>query len=31
MERGATEYVMKPFDRDILFEKMEMVLGRKVA
>jgi two-component system chemotaxis response regulator CheY len=31
IERGAVEYVMKPFDRDILFEKMEMVLGRKVA
>lgn len=31
IERGAMEYVMKPFDRDILFEKMEMVLGRKVA
>jgi two-component system chemotaxis response regulator CheY len=31
IERGAVEYVMKPFDRDILFEKIEMVLGRKVA
>ncbi len=31
IERGAMEYVMKPFDREILFEKMEMVLGRKVA
>lgn len=31
IERGAMEYVMKPFDRDILFEKMEMVLGGKVA
>jgi two-component system chemotaxis response regulator CheY len=31
IERGAQEYVMKPFDKAILFEKMEMVLGRKVA
>jgi len=31
LERGAQEYVMKPFDKDILFEKMEMVLGKKVA
>ena len=28
---GANEYVMKPFTKDILFEKIEMVLGRKVA
>lgn len=31
LERGAQEYVMKPFDKAILFEKLEMVLGRKVA
>jgi DNA-binding response OmpR family regulator len=31
LERGAAEYVMKPFDKVILFEKMAMVLGGKVA
>lgn len=31
LERGAQEYVMKPFDKEILFEKMAMVLGKKVA
>lgn len=31
LEKGAAEYVMKPFDKDILFDKLEMVLGRKVA
>ncbi|NRA63788.1 MAG: response regulator [Pseudobacteriovorax sp.] len=28
---GADEYIMKPFTKDILFEKLEMVLERKVA
>ena len=31
LENGATEYIMKPFTKDILFEKLEMVMGRKVA
>ncbi|SMF29349.1 response regulator transcription factor [Pseudobacteriovorax antillogorgiicola] len=31
LEGGANEYIMKPFTKDILFEKLEMVLGRKVA
>ncbi len=31
LERGAQEYVMKPFDKEILFDKLEMVLGKKVA
>ena len=31
LENGANEYIMKPFTKDILFEKLEMVLGRKVA
>lgn len=31
LEEGANEYVMKPFTKDILFEKLEMVLGKKVA
>ncbi len=31
IEKGAVEYVMKPFDRELLFEKLEMVLGKKVA
>jgi two-component system chemotaxis response regulator CheY len=31
LERGAQEYVMKPFDKGILFEKIAMVLGKKVA
>jgi two-component system chemotaxis response regulator CheY len=28
---GATDYVMKPFTRDILISKIESVIGRKVA
>lgn len=31
LESGANEYIMKPFTKDILFEKLEMVMGRKVA
>lgn len=31
LQNGATEYIMKPFTKDILFEKLEMVLDRKVA
>lgn len=31
LEIGATEYMMKPFTSDILFEKMSAVLGREVV
>ena len=31
LSEGANEYIMKPFTKDILFEKLEMVLGKKVA
>ena len=31
LETGANEYVMKPFTKDILFEKIAQVLGREVA
>ena len=31
LQEGASEYIMKPFTKDILFEKLEMVLERKVA
>ena len=31
LEAGANEYIMKPFTRDILFEKISQVLGREVA
>ncbi len=31
LQFGATEYIMKPFTKDILFEKLEMVLERKVS
>jgi two-component system chemotaxis response regulator CheY len=30
-ENGATEYMFKPFTKDILFEKMEIALGRPVS
>ena len=30
LELGASEYLMKPFTVDILFEKMSFVLGRAV-
>lgn len=28
--KGVREYVMKPFTQDILFQKIEMVIGRSV-
>ncbi len=31
LESGANEYVMKPFDKEILLEKLEMVFGGKIA
>lgn len=31
LEAGANEYVMKPFTKEILQEKLESVLGKKVA
>lgn len=31
LDRGAVEYLMKPFTADILFEKIEYVIGRPVA
>lgn len=31
LEKGANEYVMKPFTKEILFEKLSMVLGKEVA
>ena len=31
LEAGANEYVMKPFTKDILFEKISQVLGKEVA
>lgn len=31
MDNGANEYIMKPFTKEILVEKMSEVLGRKVA
>ena len=31
LSEGANEYIMKPFTKDILFEKLEMVMERKVA
>lgn len=30
LSTGANEYVMKPFTKDILIEKLESVLGRKI-
>jgi two-component system chemotaxis response regulator CheY len=29
LRAGATEYIMKPFDRDLLFGKIEMAIGVK--
>lgn len=31
LENGANEYVMKPYTKDILFEKIGQVVGREVA
>ena len=31
LEKGANEYVMKPFTKEVLFEKISMVLGKEVA
>jgi DNA-binding response OmpR family regulator len=31
LESGVSEYVMKPFTPEILFEKIESVLGVKVV
>ena len=31
LEAGANEYIMKPFTKEILAEKLETVLGKKVA
>lgn len=31
LQEGANEYIMKPFTKEILFEKLELVLDRKVA
>ena len=30
IERGATDYIMKPFTKDILLNKIEQVSGKKV-
>ena len=30
LEAGASEYIMKPFTKDILFDKMSQVLGQEV-
>jgi len=31
LEKGASDYIMKPFTKDILIGKIEQLLGRKVA
>ena len=31
LEAGASEYIMKPFTRDILFDKIAQITGSKVA
>ena len=31
LKTGANEYIMKPFTRDILFEKIAQVIGREVV
>lgn len=31
LEKGANEYVMKPFTKEMLFEKLAMVVGKEVA
>lgn len=31
LSKGASDYVMKPFTKDILFGKIEQVTGKKVA
>lgn len=31
MAKGANEYVMKPFTREILFDKLSMVLGKEIG
>ncbi len=31
LERGASDYIMKPFTKDILIGKIEQLLGRMVA
>lgn len=31
LDAGASEYVMKPFTRDILFDKIVQVVGKEVA
>lgn len=31
LDKGANEYIMKPFTKDILFPKIANVLGKKVA
>jgi DNA-binding response OmpR family regulator len=31
LEAGASEYVMKPFTKEILFDKIALVLGQEVA
>lgn len=31
LQKGASDYVMKPFTKDILIAKIEQILGKKVA
>jgi len=31
LEKGASDYIMKPFTKDILIGKIEQLLGKKVA
>lgn len=31
LEKGANEYIMKPFTKEVLFEKISMLLGKEVA
>lgn len=31
LEKGANEYIMKPFTKDILFEKLSMVMGTEIG
>jgi two-component system chemotaxis response regulator CheY len=31
LESGANEYVMKPFTKDVLFDKISTLLGKEVA
>lgn len=31
LEKGASDYIIKPFTKDIIFGKIELLLGKKVA